>query len=85
MDSETEENPNALVYTNSAGFAKIDIRDVNYIRLYAHDNGSNASDHAVWADSKLIKEGYSDQVMLSVEEFDAYIKTRYSTGAIKDD
>ena len=26
---ETEENPNALVYTNSAGFAKIDIRDVN--------------------------------------------------------
>jgi len=82
---ETEENPSALVYTNNAGFAKIDIRDVNYIRLYAHDNGSNASDHAVWADSKLIKEGYSDQVMLSVEEFDAYIKKRYSSGAIKDD
>ena len=56
----TEENPTALKSSNSAVYAKIDIKDVNYIRLYAHDNGSNASDHAVWGDAKLVKENYSE-------------------------
>ena len=43
-----------------ANFAKIDIRGVKYLKLYANDNGSNGNDHSVWADAKLIKEGYKD-------------------------
>ena len=49
----TDENPQAMKGVSNAGYVKIDIKDVNYIKLYAHDNGSNASDHAVWADAKL--------------------------------
>ncbi len=81
----TEENPAALKGPNNAGFVKIDIKDVNYIRLYANDNGSNASDHAVWADTKLIKEGYNDNIMVPVEEFDKVIKTKYTSGVVADD
>ncbi|WP_368408264.1 NPCBM/NEW2 domain-containing protein, partial [uncultured Duncaniella sp.] len=58
----TEENPTAIKSSNNAVYVKIDIRDANYIRLYANDNGSNASDHAVWGDAKLVKEGYNDNV-----------------------
>ncbi len=81
----TEENPAALKGTNNAVRVKIDIRDANYIRLYAHDNGSNASDHAVWGDAKLVKEGYSDNVMKPVEEFDEIIKANYQSGPIPEE
>ncbi len=82
---ETEENPAAKKSSNNASYAKIDIRGVNYIRLYAHDNGSNASDHAVWGDAKLVKADYSENVMIPVEEFDSIIKSRYSSGPVPDD
>ena len=62
----TEKDPVVLKGTNNAIHVKIDIRDANYIRLYANDNGSNGSDHAVWGDAKLVKEGYSDNVMKPV-------------------
>lgn len=78
----TEENPEALKGVSNAKFAKIDIRDANYIRLYAYDNGSNASDHAVWADSKLIKENYTDDITIPLSEFDNYIKENYTSGAV---
>ncbi len=81
----TDENPTAMKGVNNAGYVKIDIRDVNYIRLYAHDNGSNASDHAVWADSKLVKEDYDENVTVSVEELDTIIKSKYTSGAVQDD
>jgi len=81
----TEENPQALKGVSNAGYAKIDIKDANYIRLYVHDNGSNASDHAIWADAKLVKEDYNDNAMVPVEEFDAYIKERYTSGAVQDE
>lgn len=81
----TEENPIALKGINNAVYVKIDIRDANYIRLYAHDNGSNASDHAVWGDAKLVKEGYNDNVMKTVEEFDKIIKANYQSGQIPED
>lgn len=81
----TEENPAPLKGVNNAIRVKIDIKDVNYIRLYANDNGSNASDHAVWGDAKLVKEGYSDNVMMTVEEFDKIIKEHYQSGAVEDD
>lgn len=82
---ETEENPPVMKSPNNAGYIKIDIKEVNYIRLYANDNGSNASDHAVWADTKLTKKEYTENVMIPVEEFDSVIKARYTSGAVKDD
>lgn len=80
----TSEDPTPLKGTSNAGYAKIDIQDANYLRLYAHDNGSNASDHAVWADSKLVKADYNDDAMMKVEDFDAIIKANYSSGPIKN-
>lgn len=81
----TEENPTPLKGVNNAVRVKIDIRDANYIRLYANDNGSNASDHAVWGDAKLVKEDYNDNVMKTVEEFDEIIKSNYQSGAVEGD
>ena len=81
----TEENPTPLKGNNSAVKVKIDIRDANYIKLYAHDNGANGSDHAVWGDAKLIKEGYNDNVMTTVEEFDKLIKDNYNSGTVEGD
>ena len=82
---QTDENPAALKSGNNANYAKIDIRDANYIRLYAHDNGSNASDHAVWADAKLVKEDYNNNVMTTKEEYDEIIKSKYQSGVVADD
>lgn len=84
-DLKTEENPTALKSANSVVYAKIDIRNAKYLRLYAHNNGSNASDHAVWADAKLVKEGYSENVTRTVEELDAEIKSKYTSGRVGDD
>lgn len=81
----TEENPVAIKSSNNAVRIKIDIRDANYIKLYASDNGSNASDHAVWGDAKLVKEGYNDNAMQTVEEYDKLIKASYESGEVKDD
>ena len=80
----TEENPTAIKSSNNAIHAKIDIRNANYIRLYAHDNGSNGNDHAVWGDAKLIKEDYNENLMTTVEEYDEIIKASYERGAVKD-
>lgn len=84
-DLKTEENPMALKSSNNVVYAKVDIRNVKYIRLYANNNGSNASDHAVWADAKLVKEGYSENVTKTVEELDAKIKSKYTSGRVGDD
>ncbi len=81
----TEENPTAIKSSNNAIHAKIDIRNANYIRLYAHDNGSNGNDHAVWGDAKLIKEDYNENLMTTVEEYDEIIKASYERGAVKDE
>ncbi len=82
---KTSENPTALKGNNNAVKVTIDIRDANFIRLYANDNGSNASDHAVWADAKLIKEGYNENVTRTVAELDAEIKSKYTGGPVQDD
>ena len=76
----TEENPVALKSSNNAVQVKIDIRNANYIRLYANDNGSNGNDHAVWGDAKLVKEDYNDNVMTTVEEYDEMIRAAYERG-----
>lgn len=81
----TEEDPPAIKSANNAVRLKIDIRGVNYLKLYAYNNGSNASDHAVWADAKLITEDYIENYMFPVEEYDTIIKNYYSAGPIKDE
>lgn len=81
----TEENPEALKGASNAKFAKIDIRGAKYLRLYADAFGSNASDHAVWADSKLIKEGYTDEITIPVATLDEYIKEHYAVGPVSEE
>ncbi len=82
----TEENPEALKSSNQAVYVKIDIRDANYIRLYAHDNNANGNDHSVWADTKLVKENYKEtNYTKSVSEYDQIIKENYSNAEIKGD
>ncbi|MCI8309162.1 MAG: hypothetical protein HFJ45_02900, partial [Clostridia bacterium] len=81
----TDENPTAIKSSNNAVAVKIDIRNANYIRLYANDNGSNASDHVVWGDAKLVTEDYNDNVMTTVEEYDEIIRASYERGAVKDE
>ena len=84
-DLKTEKEPAALKSSNNVIYAKVDIKNVKYLRLYADNNGSNASDHAVWADAKLVKEGYSENVTKTVEELDAEIKSKYTSGPVGDD
>lgn len=84
-DLKTDEEPAAIKSGNGAYYAKIDIKDANFIRLYANDNGSNANDHAVWAEAKLVKADYKENVTKTVEEFDAEIKSKYTSGPVSDD
>lgn len=63
--------------TNSV-FVKVDIKDANYLKLYADDNGGNGQDHAVYADAKLINGNYEENVVPSVQYYDDLIKNKYS-------
>lgn len=63
--------------SDDAIFVKIPIKGVNYIRFHANRNGSNASDHAVYGDLKLIKEGYQEDpgIIADVAELDEKLKS----------
>lgn len=39
-------------------FVDVDISNYKYLRLYADSNGSNAADHSVYADARLVKTNY---------------------------
>lgn len=69
--------------TDNATFVKIPIKGVNYIRFHANSNGSNASDHAVYGDIKLVKEGYKEDsgVIPEVGELDAQLKAEDGAAA----
>lgn len=62
-------------------FIKVDVKEANYIKLYANSLGSNAADHSVYADAKLIKEDYIDEgparvdFIKTIEEYDEIIKS----------
>ena len=62
----------------NATFVKVDISDAKYLRLYANDNGSNANDHSVYADAKLVNEIDESSSFASVEEYDNIIKTKFA-------
>ena len=68
---------------DNAVFAKVDIRDANYLRLYAYENGnswySQWYDDAVYADAKLITEDYEEisgdnDIVKPVSYYDSIIK-----------
>ena len=68
----------------NADFVKIDIKTEKYLKLEADANGSNGSDHSVYADTKLIKEGYQEvgeELVPSIEELDTKIKAFVNSNA----
>lgn len=84
-DLKTDADPSPLKSGDGAHQVKIDIKDVKYIRLHANDNGSNSSDHAVWADAKLVHESYKDNIVRTVEDLDAEIMSKYTGGPVPKD
>lgn len=82
---KTDEDPTPIKSGDGARQFRIDIQGVKYIRLYADANGSNASDHSVWADTKLVHEGYTDNIVRTVEDLDAEIMSRYTGGPVPEE
>ncbi len=74
-ESQLEDGPIDKQPGQNATFVKIDIRNVKFLKLYADDKASNASDHSVYADAKLTKATYNDgNVVTSIQEYDKKIK-----------
>jgi hypothetical protein len=48
----------AVTSKSNALFVDVDISNYKYLRLYADSNGSNAADHSVYADARLVKTNY---------------------------
>ena len=90
-DLKSEDNPPVLKGDSNALFEKIDIKGAKYLKLYCSNNGNNASDHSVYADAKLYKEGYEEQATENVdfiktlEEYDNLLKDKTLEQQLKDD
>ncbi len=86
-DLKTEANTQVTKPGTNATFVKIDIKEANYLKLSADKNGNNGNDHSVYADPKLIKEGYNDSYTATktVEEYDELIKSKYNGGEIDNE
>ncbi len=80
-DLKTPASPQVMKGSSNAQFVKIDIKGAKYLKLYAHNNGNADGDHSVYANAKLIKEGYEESdnkpvdFIKTVEEYDEIIKT----------
>lgn len=67
--------------TTDARFVKLDIRNAKYLKLVAEPGRNNWSDHAVYANAKLIKESYVESenekvdFIKTVAEYDEIIKS----------
>ncbi len=75
----TEERPQVLKGDSNAIFVKIDIRNKKYLKLMANNNGNATADHSVYANAKLIKDGYVEDTSVvdfihTVEEYDEIIR-----------
>lgn len=53
----------------NAQFVKVDVRGYRYLRLEAHQKGSNAKDHAAWGDAKLVKEDYTQYAIPEIAKY----------------
>lgn len=70
-----------LTADKEAAYVNIDISNARYLKLYAHDNGNNARDHAVYGDARIVKKDYdisSEQLksILKVSEYDNILKQK---------
>ncbi|MCI8309161.1 MAG: hypothetical protein HFJ57_07585 [Clostridia bacterium] len=79
---KTPVSPQVMKGNTEAQFVKIDIKEANYLKLYAHSNGNIDSDHSVYANAKLIKEGYEENnspadFIKTIDEYDNAIKAHY--------
>ena len=61
---------NPVTSKDNALDVDLNIKDYKYLRLYADKNGSNAVDHAVYADSRIVKENYKNH-------FDTVLKREF--------
>lgn len=59
---------------SNAELIDIDVSEYRFVRLQVSDNGGNEQDHSVWADIKLVKDGYQPYAVPEVGELDAQIK-----------
>lgn len=57
---------------------EIPLKNVKYLKLVADSNGSNASDHSVYADAKLVTEVNGNFILDSVEDIDKQIDGIYN-------
>ncbi len=77
---KTEEKPKVLKANENAEFKTINIKGAKYLKLYCDNNGNNASDHSVYANAKLYKEGYEEKqaqnvdFIKTVEQYDEELK-----------
>ncbi len=89
-DLHTPVSPSVLKGNSEAQKIKISLAGVKYLKLYAHSNGNIGSDHAVYADAKLIKADYEDvekppvDFIKTVEEYDNIIKNKYGSEVTGD-
>ena len=68
---------------DNAVFIDIDITGVNYLKLYADDNGSNGNDHSVYAAPRIMLPDYDIsseylEGVKSVSDYDQMIRERYN-------
>ncbi len=75
---KTNSNPNVLKGDTEAELIRIELTDDDkFLKLECNNNGNNASDHAVYADAKLYKEGYVEKqaedvdFIKTIEQYDA--------------
>ncbi len=80
-DWKLEKESNVLRANANAELVTIDLNDeIKYLKLYCDRNGSNASDHSVYANAKLYKDGYEEKkpedidFIKTVEQYDAELK-----------
>lgn len=71
-ESKMENGPLDKLPGQNATFVKIDIRGAKYLKLVANDKGSNASDHSVYVDAKLIKEDYNENENIGIKTVEEY-------------
>ena len=65
----------------NATYIKIEIKGKKYLKLEADANGANGNDHSVYADAKLIKEGYGEELEeIDIEKYDEKIKDVGNSG-----
>lgn len=63
---------------SEATFVEIPLKNANYIKLVTDANGSNASDHSVFADAKLVTEVDGNFILSSIEDLDQEIENIYN-------